>query len=246
VSGPVDHIDLTFNNPVQNGSFTLASVDSFTGPAGAIQPSAVTKLSDTQYEVTFPVQSVAGTYTLIVGPHIKGLDGKEMDQNGNGVPGEDPGDRYSTTFIIAASGSHFDFGTTGSPVASGYTRVTEQTRYSSGLHYGWLSGTIDSRDRLTGSDLNRDFDFTTQGTFAVDLANGTYNVTLTVGDNDWPQTTMGVSFQGTQVDSFSVAAGQYAQKTYSVTVSNGQLDLGLAGLAGSGSIARINGLDILS
>ena len=51
-----------------------------------------------QFDVTFPNQTAAGTYTLVIGPGINNSLGRPMDQNGNGVNGEDPGDRYTTTF----------------------------------------------------------------------------------------------------------------------------------------------------
>src|SRR5262245_32840377 len=140
----------------------------------------------------------------------------------------------------------FDFGTGTSPVASGFTGVSPATVFSAAQGYGWLSGTIDSRDRGTGTDLNRDFNFTTDGTFAVNLANGNYNVTITMGDASFPHDQMGVFLQGTQVDSVTTAAGSVATHTYSVTVSNGQLILHLKDLGGNDPNAVINGLTISS
>src|SRR5262249_41894601 len=106
------------------------------------------------------------------------------------------------------------------------------------------TGVIDSRDRSTGSDLNRDFDFTTDGTFAVNLANGTYNVTITMGDASYPHDQMGVFLEGTQVDSVTTAAGNFSTTTYRVTVGDGQLTLRIADLGGSDPNAIINALTI--
>jgi fibronectin type 3 domain-containing protein len=131
-------------------------------------------------------------------------------------------------------------------VASGYTRVSPATVFSTAQGYGWQSGTIDSRDRGTGSDLNRDFDFTTDGTFAVNLANGSYNVTVTMGDASYPHDQMGVFLQGIQVDSVTTAAGSFVTTTYSVTVSGGQLTLRLKDLGGSDLYAVINALLVVS
>src|SRR5262249_6050473 len=50
-TGPADRVTLTFDEPIQDGTFTLADVAALTGPAGAIAPTAVNKLSDTRYEV---------------------------------------------------------------------------------------------------------------------------------------------------------------------------------------------------
>jgi hypothetical protein len=96
--GGVSAINLTFNVAIQDGTFTLAGVDGLNGPAGSITPAAVTKLSNTQYQVSFADQTAPGNYTLTIGPNIKDLFGDPMDQNGNGHPGENPGDLFTTTF----------------------------------------------------------------------------------------------------------------------------------------------------
>ena len=81
----------------------------------------------------------------------------------------------------------FDFGTVGSPVESGYTQVTESTVYSVGSGYGWAATSgLASRDRTAPNDLNRDFVFSSaEKTFNVDLANGDYTVTVTLGDQSY-------------------------------------------------------------
>ncbi len=94
----VDGIILTFNESIQAQTFTTAAVDSLTGPGGNITPSGVTPLSPTQFEVTFAAQTTPGTYTLVIGPYVTDLAGNPMDQNGDGIGGEDPADRYTTTF----------------------------------------------------------------------------------------------------------------------------------------------------
>jgi hypothetical protein len=54
----------------------------------------------TQFTVYFhPNPAALGTYTLVLGPHIKDLAGNEMDQNGNAVVGEAE-DAYTATFNI--------------------------------------------------------------------------------------------------------------------------------------------------
>ena len=73
-----------------------------------------------------------------------------MDQNLNGIFGESPGDRYTAIaqFGLPAAQA-YDFGTSTSPLATGYTRVSEQTTYSVAQGFGWLSGTIDSSTALS-------------------------------------------------------------------------------------------------
>jgi len=76
-----------------------------------------------------------------------------------------------------------DFGTPSSPVEAGYARVEETDVYNTGVGYGWLSGTLQSRDRAVGSDLQRDFVFASNSmSFAADVPDGTYDVTVIMGD----------------------------------------------------------------
>src|SRR5262245_9219300 len=74
----------------------------------------------------------------------------------------------------------FDFGRASSPVRPGYTGVSEASAYSPATGYGWLPGAmrLESRDRGVGDALTRDFVLTRDGTFAIDLPNGTHAVTL--------------------------------------------------------------------
>src|SRR5262245_44077267 len=77
----------------------------------------------------------------------------------------------------------FDFGTAGSPLAPDFTRVTEATRFDAAKGYGWVAGTdVESRDRGAGDAASRDFNFSRDLTFGVNLADGTYDVSLTMGD----------------------------------------------------------------
>src|SRR5262249_39731667 len=155
-----------------------------------------------------------------IGPNILDQAGRAMDQNSNGTPGEVPADQYTATFTIPTPGVRkYDFGTATSPVASGYAAVTPATAYTPTLGYGWLSGSIDARDRGTGDDKQRDFDFTSDGTFVADLANGSYTVTLLMGDAATGHDLMGVYFEGSQVDTVTSPNGGWVTRTYSVTVS---------------------------
>jgi hypothetical protein len=249
VAGPVDRVTLTFSEPIRDGSFALADVASLTGPLGAIVPTAVNRIDATHYEVLFTPLSAAGSYSLTVGPDIQDEAGNAMDQDQDGVLGEASDDRYTASFTIAsppatAPSWRYDFGTAGSPVAVGYARVTAATTYSASAGYGWQSGAIDERDRGTGDDATRDFNFTADGTFAVDLADGTYDVTVTLGDADYAHGPMGVYLEGAQVDAVSTAAGQFAARTYRVTVSDGQLTLRLQNLGRSYDTATIAALQI--
>ena len=147
--------------------------------------------------------------------------------------------------LTPATPRKFDFGTTTSPVAGGFVRVANTTTYTAQLGYGWLSGTIASRDRAAGSNLNRDFNFTPLGTFQVTLPNGTYSVRLTIGDATAAHEQMAIFIEGVLKDTLSTAVNQFLVKTYSATVSDGQLTVVLDDGGGADANVVINGLEVL-
>jgi len=168
--------------------------------------------------------------------------------------GSDPNVVISSLDIVqtaaapaAVQNLHFAFGTQTSPTVAGYTSVNEATTYSTAIGYGWQSGTISSRDdtALGLTAVEDQYDYTRLATFAVDLANGTYNVTVTMGDSGFSHDLQGVFLQGIQVDSVTTAAGQFYTHTYSVTVTNGQLTLTLQDLGGADPNVVLNALDIV-
>lgn len=245
VLGPVDRVTLTFDEPIQDGTFTLADVGSLTGPAGAITPIAVNKLSSTRYEVVFAEQFTPGDYALTIGPDILDLSGLAMDQNVNGTPGEATSDRFSALFHLVMSQS-FDFGTSSSPVAAGFVGVSPATTFNGTLGYGWLSVPVQAVDRSSGTALTRDLVYERQLNFGVNAVEGTYDVTLTIGDaGPYGHDLMGVFLEGSQIDLVTTAAGQVITKTYRVPVKDGQLTLSVRDLGGSDPNAVMNGLQVV-
>ena len=140
--------------------------------------------------------------------------------------------------------TQFEFGTATSPIDAGFTKVDASTIYSAAQGYGWTQGVnIQERDRGVGSDMDRAFDFTTSSmTFQANVPNGTYNVSLTSGDADYPHGPEGIFIGGNQVGTITTNTNQFVTDTYQVTVTNGSLDLMLQPLAGGTGNALINGL----
>ena len=140
----------------------------------------------------------------------------------------------------------FDFGTNTSPVGDGYQQVTRDTTYRRPIGYGWSSGSINAADRGTSNPVTRDFNYTTDGTFLVDLPAAVYDVTLSLGDTGpYVHDDVGVFLQGGQVDTVTTQAGQVITKTYKdITINQGQLILHLVDLGGSDPNAVIESLQI--
>jgi hypothetical protein len=115
----VDHVRLSFNKTVDPATFTPGTIVSFVGPGGPITVtgvSAVPFTDFTQFDVAFAPQSAVGAYTLVVGQHIRDIYGNEIDQNGNGIPGEPGvaplGDQFQLTFNVVTSIGTDGFGYT--------------------------------------------------------------------------------------------------------------------------------------
>lgn len=151
----------------------------------------------------------------------------------------------------AAQEYHYDFGTATSPVAAGYTRVTESTPYTSG-NFGWTSTAgLESRERAGSADaLRRDLVQGTTaaaGTFRADVLNGSYTVTLIMGDQDYAHDQVQVRANGVVAASnVSNAEGNWTTVTFAVTVSNGSLVLEFSDTGGADSSWVVNAADIVS
>lgn len=115
VFGPVDTVRVTFDESIDPSSFTPAQAQ-FAGPGGTIPVTGVTPVpgtNNTQFLLTFDAQTDLGQYTLVIGPSVRDIFGNKMDQNGNLVVGETPGDQYTTSFSVVS--------TTIGPDGFGYT-----------------------------------------------------------------------------------------------------------------------------
>jgi hypothetical protein len=126
-----------------------------------------------------------------------------------------------------------DFGTDNSPVASGYTAITPLTMYEGMRGYGWLSGsgTVIAGDRGSDNSLARDFNATSDATFVIDVPNGWYRLTLGLGDPIASYNQMEVYAEGLLIGNTSTMAGELAEPSYKVLVTDGQLTLRFSSLA---------------
>jgi len=145
---------------------------------------------------------------------------------------------------VLSRSRHFDFGTGTSPVEEGYVRIDPSSIYSSLRGYGWedISG-LYCRDRGSPDNLRRDFVFSSgNATFTVDVPNGDYLVMVVVGDQSFMHDNIYVYAEGVLQAVISVKAGEFVQKVFTVSVTDGALDLTLLDAGGSDSNWVINAL----
>jgi hypothetical protein len=102
----ISSVQVLFSEPIDPRTFTISQVRSFIGPNGPITPTSIVPLPNSDnsvFVINFLPQHSDGKYTLTIGPGITDFVGNQMDQNQNGIPGEDPGDRFSASFAINSS-----------------------------------------------------------------------------------------------------------------------------------------------
>ena len=139
----------------------------------------------------------------------------------------------------------FDFGTADSPVAPGYTRATEASRFQWYTGWGWASGTQASRNRGAGTALTRDFNMTRAGMFYVEVPFGVYDVTATFGDASFAHDQMQVNLEGKVVDTISTAKGEFVTRTWRTTTDlSGALDFLVEDKGGADPNVVINALEV--
>ncbi|MDR3634278.1 MAG: fibronectin type III domain-containing protein, partial [Isosphaeraceae bacterium] len=134
--------------------------------------------------------------------------------------------------LLSSAPLQFDFGTPDSPVAPGYTQVTSAMTYTSQRGFGWQeAGAVDFDFGGPGNtDLTRDGNAVSDNTFLVDLDPGTYDVTPTIGTafaQGQHEIDVSLSLEGGIQDPIRLADSDVVAPTYRVTVTDGQLAVGL-------------------
>ncbi len=107
--------------------------------------------------------------------------------------------------------------------------------YDATRGYGWNSA-IDSRDRnLITNQLLDTFVFSsTSRVWEIDVPNGTYEVTFSIGDALYTQGPQQVKIEGaTVIGALTTAAGQFTTSKSTVTVSDGRLTIEIGGGGGN-------------
>ena len=89
---------------------------------------------------------------------------------------------FSSVYALPAEIVKFDFGTDNSPVASGFTKVTENTIYNHPNGYGWKNAVSSQRrfakDRNKYEDIGRDYVATDKSEFIVNLPADKYVINI--------------------------------------------------------------------
>lgn len=137
----------------------------------------------------------------------------------------------------------FDFGQVTSPAMLGWNQVTQDDTYNSSIGYGW-SRTVTHGARTAVADVrNMDFCRDTSGTpasYLVDLPNGLYDISLTVGDQyALSAGTIDITAEGSPIaENLTYGNNEWISVTAQVQIADGQLDLGFSNDGGGQWIAN--------
>ena len=127
----------------------------------------------------------------------------------------------------AAGGRTFDFGP--GAVAAGATQVVAATSYTRERGYGFLETTgIACHDRETTDPLRGDFCTSdTAFRFVVDLPEGNYRVSVTLGDADGESlTTVRAESRRLMLERVATAPGAFTTRSFVVNTRNTRLAAG--------------------
>lgn len=101
VAEALDHLDLTFDEPMNPASFTPDDVV-FTGPGGPILITGIELRPGNTHRLHFASQGATGEYALIVGPNISDRAGNPMNEDGDAAFGEAVEDRFVAGLVVRA------------------------------------------------------------------------------------------------------------------------------------------------
>ena len=102
---PLNSADVAFDQSIDGASFGPEDV-SIIGPNGSVAVTSVVLLEENRWRITFAEQSVEGEYGVRIGPKINESAGNliGMDQDGDGLGGEEDSDAFVTSFTLDQSG----------------------------------------------------------------------------------------------------------------------------------------------
>ena len=247
IADPLTAITVRFDETIDVSSFTTDDIVELTGPNGAITATNVSPVAgslDRAFQIQFPEQTDVGEYRVVIGPDIFDANGNAMDQDDDDIGGEPLEDQFAATVTLVLVLERFDFGPSNSQVEAGFIEATSSTTYSATLGHGFQTTGVGAADRASGSDLARDLIFGHDYTFAVDVPNAIYRITLTTGDHfNIVHDQMAVHLEGVQVDTIDTAGQQVIETVYdNIRVDDGQLTLRMNDLGGVDANAVLNGL----
>jgi fibronectin type 3 domain-containing protein len=195
-------------------------------------------------DVQVQADAVTGEFELMFASPPGGgtlhFTSEEVTGQGRGVA--------SQTFAV--TGWRFDFNNATSPPADGFIGLGTSNAYNAVSGFGWQSN-ASAFDRGIAHDLLRDGHWGTNNTFNVNVPDGTYLVTVTLGDASFARNNISVWAEESLLDpnpklsGLATAAGQFLHRSFPVTVTDNQLNVRIASTGGD-PYFTINALEVFN
>jgi hypothetical protein len=162
-------------------------------------------------------------------------------------PISEPADELRFAELEIGVPLRFDFGTSDSLVHPAAYRVTPTSHYSTTLGYGWLDApTVFATTRTKRNAIDRDFNYTPDATFRVDVPNGVYDVAVRTGDVE-QHSRSAIIVENFMISDGLQLAGEWQTHRQTMRVLDGNLDVRIVDVIadlGDPGDAIINGLTI--
>jgi len=144
-SGAITGFKVKFSEAIQVSTLTAANIK-VTSPFGSLLTvsgiTAVTGSNNTEFTFNIASSSVAGTYTIQVGPNILDLAGNKMNQDGDTINGELTQDVYSASYNLT-SNSTFNFYNTTVTNIRDFTRTVSYISITQDIKISDLNVVVD-------------------------------------------------------------------------------------------------------
>ena len=144
-SGAITGFKVKFSEAIQVSTLTAANIK-VTSPSGSLltvsRITAVTGSNNTEFTFNIASSSVAGTYTIQVGPNILDLAGNKMNQDGDTINGELTQDVYSASYNLT-SNSTFNFYNTTVTNIRDFTRTVSYISITQDIKISDLNVVVD-------------------------------------------------------------------------------------------------------
>src|SRR5262249_28149633 len=98
LAGTIDHVDVWFSEAIEPSTFTTGDVVIVRTDGTKVGATGIQNVGLNRFRISFPAQTLVGTYNVKVGPNITDLAGNLMDQNHDGIPGDPILDVFEQTF----------------------------------------------------------------------------------------------------------------------------------------------------
>ncbi len=99
IAGTIDHLDFWFSETIDKTTLSTADVSIVKPNSQTVAASSIQEMGYNRFRISFPAQTVVGTYHVKIGPNIADLAGNLLDQDRNGTPGQ-ASDVYDATFNL--------------------------------------------------------------------------------------------------------------------------------------------------